>query len=140
MQNQALVRGMALIAIALLFGIPAASYPIGTLGRAGPGLFPLIVSGLVGLIGIVTIVGARLRPSEPLQLGARNILIVLASLVGFSLISRWVNVSVATVYLVFVSSLAGGHFSLKRNLQISAVLILIGFAFHRFLGLQLHMW
>jgi len=44
MINRNLLRGFALMALALGFGLPSMSYSLGTLGRAGPGMFPFIVS------------------------------------------------------------------------------------------------
>ena len=43
----------------------------------------------------------------------------------------------AIVYLVFVSSLAGADYSVRRNLKISAVLIGLAAGFHYLLGLSL---
>ena len=40
------------MAIALLFGLAALRYPLGQFSRAGPGLFPLMVSCLLFVIGL----------------------------------------------------------------------------------------
>ena len=85
MKNELLIRGIVLIAISLFFGIPATSYQVGTFSRAGPGLFPLLVSCIVGLIGLVMVVRAWFEKSAAMTFNFRNILIVLASLVGFVL-------------------------------------------------------
>ncbi|HTT13368.1 MAG TPA: tripartite tricarboxylate transporter TctB family protein [Burkholderiaceae bacterium] len=137
MKNELLIRGIVLIAISLCFGIPATSYQVGTFSRAGPGLFPLLVSCIVGLIGLVMLVRAWFEKSAAMTFNFKNILIVLASLVGFVLIAEYVKVIVAIVYVVFVSTLAGTDYSVMRNLKICAVLIAIAYAFHAFLGLQL---
>jgi len=135
--NQLLIRGLALVAIALCFGIPALTYRVGTFSNAGPGLFPLLVSCIVGLIGVVMIVRARFERVESLPFKLRNIFIVLAGLVGFAIIAKHFNVVGAIVYLVFVSTLAGSDYSAVRNIKICAVLIAIAFALHAFLGLNL---
>ena len=59
MNDRNLVRGLFLIAISLAFGLEALRYPIGNFSRAGAGLFPWIVSGLLFLIGIITVVRSR---------------------------------------------------------------------------------
>lgn len=41
--NQKVMRGLALIAVALFFGVQAWTYHLGTLAKAGAGLFPLMV-------------------------------------------------------------------------------------------------
>jgi hypothetical protein len=137
MGNQKVMRGLALIALALLFGVQSTAYHVGTLAKAGSGLFPLIISVLLGVIGVVMLVQSRFEPAEPMSFNAKNTLIILASLIGFVLIAEHTKVSLAIVYLVFVSTLAGSDYSVWRNLKISAVLMVIAFAFHTFLGLNL---
>ncbi len=137
MVNQKVMRGMALIGIASFFGVQSATYPLGTLARAGAGLFPLMISGIVGLIGLVMLVQSRFEAPQPMRFNLKNTAIVLASLLGFLLIAQHVNVTLAIVYLVFVSALAGETYSVARNLKISVVLIGIAYAFHALLGLNL---
>ena len=135
--NQKVMRGMALIAVALFFGVQAVGYHLGTLARSGAGLFPLMVSGAVGLIGAVMLVQARFEQPEPMQFNLKNIAIIMVSLIGFVLIAQHLNVIAAIVCLVFISGLAGAEYSVARNLKISAVLIAIAAAFHYLLGLNL---
>jgi hypothetical protein len=137
MKNQKVLRGSFLIAIALLFGIQAATYQIGSFAHAGPGLFPLMVSSIVALIGLVMILEARFEEPEAMTFNFKNILIIMASLVGFVLISHHLNMVVAIVYLVFVSTIAGTNYSVVRNLKICAALVAIATAFHLLLGLSL---
>lgn len=132
-----LTRGLVLIAIALFFGVQAADYSIGNFANAGPGLFPLVISIMVGLVGLAMVVQSRFEAREGLRFSPRNIGIVLASLVGFVLISQWINMSLAVIFLVFFSTLAGTDYSLKRNTAIAVVLLGIAWIFHAFLGLNL---
>ena len=62
MNDRNLARGLFLIVISLAFGLQALRYPIGQFGRAGAGLFPLMVSSLLFLIGLITVV--RSSPSR----------------------------------------------------------------------------
>ncbi|KPF69392.1 tripartite tricarboxylate transporter TctB [beta proteobacterium AAP99] len=140
MQNLKFVRGVVLMVIATLFGVASLRFPLGTVGRAGPGLFPLIISVMLALIGLAMLVQSRLQAPEPLDFKLRNIGFVIASLVGFTLIARYVALLPAIVFLVFVASLAGADYSVKRNLKISAALIVIAFGFRYGLGLQLTLW
>ena len=139
MKNQLLLRGCALIVIALCFGIPSVTHKIGGFAHPGPGLFPLLVSCMVGLIGLVMMLRTWFEPAQPMTLASKNILIVLASLVGFALIAKHANAALAIAYLVFVSTLAGADYSVVRNLKICAVLIAIAFALHTLLGLNLRL-
>ena len=135
--NQKVMRGLALIAVALFFGVQAVGYQLGTLARAGAGLFPLMVSGAVGLIGVVMLAQAHFEEPEPMNFNPKNIAIIIVSLVAFVLIAQHVNVIAAIVCLVFMSGLAGAEYSVVRNLKISAVLIAVAAAFHYLLGLNL---
>lgn len=125
------------MAIALLFGLGSLKYTIGEFSRAGPGLFPLLVSSLVFLIGVITVVRARFVKPVPLDYNIKNISFVLLGLCGFAVLSQYLNMIAGILFLVFCSSFAGTSYSVVRNLKISAGLIAIAFVFRHLLGLQL---
>lgn len=125
------------MAIALLFGVGALNYKIGEFSRAGPGLFPLLVSCLVFLIGVITVARAFFVKPVPMDYNVKNISFVLLGLCGFALISHYLNMIAGILFLVFCASAAGTSYSVARNLKISAVLIAIAFVFRSLLGLQL---
>jgi Tripartite tricarboxylate transporter TctB family len=137
MNNLNFIRGLCIMAIALLFGLVSLNYSIGQFSRAGPGLFPLIVSCLVFMIGLTTVVRSYFVEPVPLNYNMRNIAIVLLSLCGFAVLSAHLNMIAGIVFLVFCASFAGSSHSVQRNLKISAGLIAIAFMFRNLLGLQL---
>ena len=137
MNDRNLLRGLFLVAIALVFAGASWRYSIGSFGRAGPGLFPLLVSGLLLLIGVATIVQSRLLPPEPMKLQLKNIALILASLCGFALLSHYLNMIVGIVFMVFCAALAGDSFSAWRSAKIAAALVLIAVLFQQLLGLNL---
>ncbi|MDR1967966.1 MAG: tripartite tricarboxylate transporter TctB family protein [Burkholderiaceae bacterium] len=137
MNNQNLLRGVFLLAIALLFGIGAMRYQIGTLAHAGPGLFPLGVSCIVGLIGLLMIVRSRLLPKVPMDARVKNAVLILVSLVGFALITELLDMTAGILFMVFLSTLASKPYTWKRNLVIAVVLLGIAYAFQKLLGLNL---
>src|SRR5215213_4958876 len=119
MNDRNLVRGLFLMAISLAFGLPALGYPIGDFSRAGPGLFPLMMSSLLMVIAIATIVRSRFVEHVPLGFNPKNISIILGSLCGFALVSHFVNMIAGIVLMVFIASFAGtAKYSIKRNLAI----------------------
>ena len=140
MNNRVVVRGLFLMGIALLFGLNSLRYQLGNLGRAGPGLFPLMVSGILFLIGAITVAYARFSEPERLDYSIKNISIILLSFVGFALISQFVNMIAAIVFLAFFSTLAGTSYSLVRNLKIAIGLVIVAFAFKDLLGLNLPLY
>jgi Tripartite tricarboxylate transporter TctB family len=140
MTNRNLLKGLFLVAIALVFGLGSLRYPLGRLDRAGPGMFPLLVSSLLLLLGVAAVVRALLTERVPVHFNIKNIAIILASLCGFALLSEYINMIVGIVFMVFCASFAGTTYSVVRNLKISAGLIAIAFAFQRLLGLNLPLY
>ena len=140
MNNRHLVRGLFLVALSLAFGIGALEYRIGRFDRAGPGLFPLLVSCLLLLVGIATIVRSRFLAREPLEFNYRNIALILASLCGFAIVSEHLKMIAGIVFMVFCASLAGADYSVSRNLKIAAGLVAIALAFQKLLGFNLPLY
>lgn len=140
MNDRNLVKGLFLIAIALIFGVGAFNYSIGHVARAGPGFFPLLVSSVLFLLGAAMVVRSRFMEPEAIYFNVKNIVIIMASLAGFALLSRYVNMISGIVFLVFASTLAGTSYSVRRNAIIAAVLVAIAFVFQVGLGLQLPLY
>jgi hypothetical protein len=140
MNNRNLVKGIFLLAIALAFGLGSFRYPMGSLARAGPGLFPLLISSLLLLVAAALVVRALLSERIPIPFNVRNIVLILVSLIGFALISQHLNMIAGITFMVFCAALAGTSYSVMRNLKIAGVLIAVAFAFQKFLGLQLPLY
>lgn len=137
MANQNLLRGLFLTAVALAFGLGSLRYTIGSFGKPGPGLFPLLVSSVLLVVGVLCTIEARLTAPVAMKFPLKSFLLILLSIAGFAAISHFVNMMAGIVFTVFCSSLAGSDYSVKRNLAISAVLVGVAFALHMLLGLQL---
>ena len=138
--NRNLLKGLFLIAISLVFGLTSLRYPMGSLGRAGPGMFPLLVSSLLFLLGVATVVRALLTERVPMMFNYRNIGLVLLSLCGFAVLSEYVNIMLGIVFMVFCSTLAGTRYSVVRNIKVCVGLIIVAFGFWKGLGLQLPLY
>lgn len=140
MNNRNLARGLFLVAFSLLFGIWSRQYTVGDFSRAGSGLFPLMVSCLLLVLGIITLVRSYFVEAARIEFNYRNIAIVLASLCGFALLTEFVNMIAGIVFLVFCSTAAGTSYSVVRNLKISAGLLGIALAMKFFLGVDLPLY
>lgn len=140
MNDLNLVRGLFLMAIALLFGGVSLSYNIGEFSRAGPGLFPLVVSGMLLLIGIATVVRSRFVKAVPIDYQFKNVALVLGSLVGFVVLSQLINMIVGIAFLVFCSAYAGTSHTWKRSVKITVGLVIVALMFHKLLGLNLPLY
>lgn len=115
----------------------ARNYSIGELSRSGPGLFPLMVSSFLFVIGLLTVVRSHFVAPVPLDYNVKNIALILLSLAGFAVISEHLNMILAIVFLVFCSTFAGTSYSVVRNIKIALGLIAVAYAFKNFLGLSL---
>jgi hypothetical protein len=141
MNDRNLLRGLFIMAISLTFGLWSLRYSIGEFSRAGPGLFPLMTSCILFLIGLVTVVRSRFVEHVHIQLNLKNIAIILASLGGFALISDYLGMIAGIVFMVFCASIAGtASYSVVRNLKIAAGLIAVAFAFEKLLGFNLPLY
>jgi len=129
---------MRFVAIALLVGsIALAKYQVGKFSHGGPGLFPLMISCFLLVVGLLTVVRARFVAPVPLDHSVKNISLVLLSLVGFAVISEYINMLLGITFLVFCSTLAGTSYSVARNVKITLGLFAVAFAFKELLGLNL---
>ena len=138
MNNRSLVRGIFLAAVALLFGLNSLRYNIGHFDRPGAGLFPLMVSALLGVIAVLTIVSSQLKHAEALEFNLKNISLLLSGLAGFTLASHYLDMAVGITMMVFIAGFAGSaSYSIARNLKVSAGLIGVAFGFQKLLGLNL---
>ena len=126
-----------LVALALVFGVGSLRYASGSFERPGPGFFPLMVSSLLFLLGAFMVVRSRFTERVPMYFNLKNLLIILASLAAFAVLSAYVNMLAGIIALVFLSTFAGTGYSVRRNAIIAAVLIGIAFIFQKGLGLQL---
>jgi len=137
MNNLNFVRGFFLVAISLLFGLTSFNYKMGDFSRAGPGLFPLVISILLFLIGLASVIRSRFVTPVPIDYNFKNILIIIVSLAGFAYISEHVNMIAGIIVLVFVASYAGQNNSMVRNVKIAAGLLLVACGFKYLLHLNL---
>jgi len=139
MINQNVARGIFLAAVSLFFAVNALRYPIGSLSHAGPGLFPLLICAPLFVIAGTMVLQARLAAPVPLKFHPKNIALIIASLLGFVVVSEYVDMIGGIVVLVFVAGFAGNNYSWMRNLKIAIGLIAVAFIFQRFFGLNLRL-
>lgn len=140
MSNRNFIKGIFLMLIALTFGGVAVTYKVGELARSGPGMFPLMVSGFLFVIGLLTAVRSFYVERVPVDYNVKNIALILTSLVGFALISEHLNMILGIAFLVFCSTFAGTSYSVVRNIKITVALVAVAFAFKNFLGLNLPLY
>jgi len=139
MPNQNISRGVVLAFIALAYALSALRLPIGDFSQVGPGLFPLLVSGLLLVIALLIIAQSFLAGSPTPYLNLKNIAVIMVSLGGFAVLSKGLDVLAGIIWLVLVAGLASKSYSWMRNLQITVALALIALAFEKLLGFNLRL-
>ncbi|MBI5066858.1 MAG: tripartite tricarboxylate transporter TctB family protein [Deltaproteobacteria bacterium] len=114
--------GFALAAIVLGRG-----YPLGSPASMGPGMFPMILGGCLGLLGLVCSLRA-MRPRKPVahiaRIQPRPVLLVLASVVAYGVTLPKAGLVVASMLLVIISRLAAPGFRWLEVTVFGAILTL----------------
>lgn len=136
--------GLLFIVIALGFGWAATGYEAGTIRRMGPGLFPLLVAAILGLLGLVIVLGdvgaaLRGRPEEAPERPVARLqsLLVLGSLLFFGATASGLGLALSLALTVLAASRAGNNSwrqSLTHSLVVTVLCIVI---FQMGLGLKL---
>ncbi|KRE14579.1 hypothetical protein ASE66_14570 [Bosea sp. Root483D1] len=118
-----IAAGLLLIAAALFFGlIGFAQLPLGTSFRMGPGYFPALLSGLLGVMGLV-IAGRAIGASAAVFVGRvpwRGIVLTSGATVGFALLVPRYGLVPALVVAVLLSAFASQRMTLMLALGLTA--------------------
>ncbi|MDQ9168878.1 tripartite tricarboxylate transporter TctB family protein [Oxalobacteraceae bacterium R-40] len=131
--------------------VMALDYRIGTIHRMGPGIFPLLVSGLMIVLGaalaVQTLVAWRLRESGgksrlvPDLAAARALLFTMLSLLAFAMLVRPAGMLIAIAILVFIATRAQPGRPLIGSLILSiSVSVLCAVIFVYGIGLPISLW
>jgi putative tricarboxylic transport membrane protein len=115
--------GIIYIAFGAAAIIIARNYGMGTAHKMGPAYFPVVLSVLLIVIGIISLVRSFIKPGTPIgRYAFKGLLLVTASTVLFGLIVRGAGLVIALPLLVIISSYASKKFSWKYSLTTAAVL------------------
>ena len=99
----------------------ASDYGMGTLRKMGPAFFPVILSSLLIVIGIVSLARSFVRPGTPVgRFAIRGLLLVSGATVLFGLIIRGAGMVVALPLLVIISASASHHFRWRTSVVLAA--------------------
>lgn len=118
-----ILAGLVFIGIGLAFAIGATQYKIGTTLQMGPGYFPLILGGLLAVLG-GTIAVRGFAGGEEGSIGAvpwRAVLLVTVAVLFFGVTARGLGLLPATVVVALLGSLAS-----RRTGVVGIVLITAG--------------
>ncbi|ANQ85555.1 hypothetical protein dqs_2525 [Azoarcus olearius] len=136
------LAGLLFIAFGSVGGYLSAAYPLGSAMRMGAGYFPLLLSVVLGLLGIVVLLRSLAFDAEEQAIGGgiawRAAAFVGGGVIAFALLAPHQGLLLATVVLTVLSGLAQREVRVRELLGLSAVLAVFGVAVFSYgLGLPL---
>lgn len=112
--------GMMFLAISLATVLIAQDYPMGTAGRMGPGFFPSVLGGLLGLIGLGTLINSFRTDAEALERFAiKDMVLILGSVLLFGFLVRGAGLIVAIPALIMISAFGSTKFRWKASVALA---------------------
>jgi hypothetical protein len=107
MISRSILAGAVFVALGLIFAIASLRLDLGTAFRMGPGYFPLVLAGLLTVIGIAVIVQALGRRDGGVSnIPWRGLALILAAPIVFGLTVRGVGLVPAIIAVVLISAFA----------------------------------
>lgn len=118
--------GLLMMAIALLFGANAIDYPFGTARNLDSGAFPLLLSGLLFILGLaIASVGILRGGADPIRHWTwRGLLLIVGPPVFFGLFIRELGLVPCLALVAFASSFASRLARVPVSLLLAAILTL----------------
>lgn len=136
--------GLLLIGLAAFFAWQAMDLPMGRAIRMGPGYFPMILAGLLALLGLIVLISGLAVPageSHAINFAGwpwRSLALVTLAVVIFGLGIRPLGLGPSMGLAVFLSALASRKFNLLTGLASALIMVAFSWAvFIKGLGLPL---
>jgi Tripartite tricarboxylate transporter TctB family len=108
--------GLIFMAVGIAFIVNAQDYPFGSARKMGPGYFPILLAGLLIIIGLAMTVRELVTSGAPVgSFAIKPMLMVTIGTVVFGLAVRWAGLAPAVLVLVLVSAWASQHFRLRAG-------------------------
>jgi len=120
-----ILSGLIFIGFAIAFGVAAMGYQIGTAFRMGPGYFPLVLAGVLCLLGAAMAIKGLAASEAEGSLGAvpwRGLVLLLAALVFFGTTIRGLGLAPSLFVSAFLAALASRHNKLLDAVVLAAAL------------------
>ncbi|MBJ7578238.1 tripartite tricarboxylate transporter TctB family protein [Devosia sp. MC532] len=134
------LAGLVFMAIAVTFiALSASSLKFGSATRMGPGMFPTLVAGCLGVLGLVIFVLGVVRDGANLgKLPWRGLIAIMATPIVFGLTVRGLGLIGSLLLTIVVAGLASPQLGLKKIATIAVVLtaFCVG-VFHYGLGVSI---
>jgi hypothetical protein len=122
--------------------LAARGYSLGVAGKMGPGYFPLLLSGVLALLGIALIARSIVLDGEPLpRFHILPLAVIAAAVCLFGVLIEPFGIVVALAVLTMLSAWVGPQFRPLEAVALTAALIVFSIGvFVYALGLSLNVW
>ncbi len=123
-----LLSGLIFIGFGLAFGYAALGYTIGSALRMGPGYFPLILAGIMIVLGVVILIQSFAVRRDETPIGGvpwLGLILILGALAFFGLTVRGLGLLPALFVTIFMSAFASQRTGLFAALVLAASLTLL---------------
>lgn len=118
-----ILAGLLFVTLAAVFGFQGAGLPVGTSTRMGPGYFPILLSGLLGLLGLLVIAqGLRDQAAMPRGFPLRGSIFVLLAVLAFAAGIDRLGFLPAVAVSVCLGTMASRRSRLRGALLTTAIL------------------
>jgi hypothetical protein len=123
-----LIAGLIFIGFGLAFGYTSTTYDLGTALRMGPGYFPLVLAGILVVLGVAILVQSFFDgPDETTmeRVPWLGLVLIMGALVFFGLTVRGLGIAPALFVTTFMSAFASQKTGLVGALVIAVLLVII---------------
>jgi hypothetical protein len=134
--------GLMFCGFAVVGLLAARGYSLGAAGKMGPGYFPLLLGGVLALLGVVLIARSIVLDGEPLpRFHVLPLAVIAVAVCLFGALIEPFGLVVALAVLAMLSAWAGPQFRWLEAAALTAVLIVFSIGvFVYALGLSLSVW
>jgi len=115
--------GLIFVGIGIFFGVQSLILPLGTAFRMGPGYFPLVLAGILVLLGLIILVQSMRAEGDPIgPIAWRGMVLILFSPVFFGLTLRGLGFVPALLLTALIASFASVKMTPLVAVAVSAAL------------------
>jgi hypothetical protein len=134
--------GLMFCGFAVVGLLAARGYALGAAGKMGPGYFPLLLGGVLALLGVVLIARSIVLDGEPLpRFHVLPLAVIAVAVCLFGALIEPFGLVVALAVLAMLSAWAGPQFRWLEAAALTAALIVFSIGvFVYALGLSLSVW
>lgn len=123
------LAGLLFIALAVMFAWQANTLPMGSSVRMGPGYFPMVLSVIMGVLGLIVLInGFRFKGDGATGIAWRGLFCLTLASVFFGVFLRPLGFLPTLAVTVFISALGSQKFHLVTGLSITAVMVVFSWA------------